>query len=167
MLALIAVVGSVSFVYAPAPNMPPNIGTPAINSSAPGPSDTVTVSVNVTSARSTVKNVTVTYTVDNWKASNSTILASYNATTTNATAKIPPLTTGGKVSYYVVAYDINGLKAVNNNNGAYFSYNVSAPQTPVSTLAYILLAVGIGAAISIVAVMVLRTPVGHTKKGLS
>src|SRR5713226_5902929 len=166
MLALTAVVGSVALVHAPSANTPPNIGTPVINSSSPGPSDTVTVSVNVTSARSTVKNVTVTYTIDNWKATNSSIQASYNATTTNATAKIPPLTMGGKVSYYVVAYDISGLKAVN----AYFSYNVTAPQGPASTtatLTYILVTIAIGAAISVVAIMILKAPIGSTKKGPS
>jgi len=170
MLALTAVVGSVALVHAPPANTPPNIGTPVINFSSPGPSDTVTVSVNVTSARSTVKNVTVTYTIDNWKATNSSIQASYNATTTNATAKIPPLTTGGKVSYYVVAYDLTGLKAVNNNSGAYFSYNVTAPQGPASTtatLTYILVTVAIGAAISVVAIMILKAPMGSTKKGPS
>lgn len=105
---------------------PPTIGTPTINPSTPGPSNTVTVSVNVTDD-SSVKNVSIIYTTDGWKSVNKTLLASYNGTTHIATAQIPPLQFGGHVEYYITAFDSAALKSVNNNSGSYFSYNVSSP----------------------------------------
>lgn len=123
-------------------NTAPTIGTPTINPSAPGPGDTVTVTVNVTDD-SSVKNVSITYTTDNWRSVNRTILASYNGTTHLAQAQIPALQYGGQVEYYVTAFDIVDLKSVNNNSGNYFSYNVPAPWF-LSTLLYILIAALIG-----------------------
>src|SRR5713226_6979779 len=108
-------------------NTPPTIGTPTITPSSPGSSDTVTVKVNVTDTGSGVKNVSITYTTDNWKSVNKTLLANYNITTHYATAQIPPLQYGGHVEYYITAFDNAGNKAVNNNSGSYFSYDVSAP----------------------------------------
>ena len=107
-------------------NTPPTIGTPTIKPSSPGPSDTVTVTVNVTDD-SSVKNVSITYTTDNWKSVNKTVVANYNGTTHFAVAQIPPLQFGGHVEYYIIAFDSAGLKTVNNNAGSYFSYDVSAP----------------------------------------
>jgi hypothetical protein len=107
-------------------NTPPTIGTPTIKPSSPGPSDTVTVTVNVTDD-SSVKNVSITYTTDNWKSVNKTLLATYNGTTHLATAQIPPLQFGGHVEYYITAFDSVDLKSVNNNAGSYFSYDVSPP----------------------------------------
>jgi len=107
-------------------NTPPTIGTPTIKPSSPGPSDTVTVSVNVTDD-SSVKNVSITYTTDNWKSVNKTLVATYNGTTYIATVQIPALTFGGRVEYYIIAFDSVGLKTVNNNAGSYFSYDVSSP----------------------------------------
>jgi hypothetical protein len=107
-------------------NTPPTIGTPTIRPSSPGPSDTVTVSVNVTDD-SSVKNVSITYTTDNWKSANKTLVANYNGTTYIATAQIPALTFGGHVEYYITAFDSAALKSVNNNAGTYFSYDVSSP----------------------------------------
>lgn len=106
-------------------NTPPTIGTPTIKPSSPGPTDTVTVTVNVTDD-SSVKNVSITYTTDNWKSVNKTIVASYNGTTHFATAQIPSLLFGGHVEYYITAFDASNLKTVNNNSGNYFSFDVSA-----------------------------------------
>jgi hypothetical protein len=106
---------------------PPTISTPTITPSSPGPSDMVTVHVNVTDVGSGVKNVSITYTTDNWKSVNKTLLANYNITTHYATAQIPPLQYGGHVEYYITAFDNAGNKGVNNNSGSYFSYDVSAP----------------------------------------
>src|SRR5882762_8487007 len=78
LLTLALVIGSVAIAHAPPPSQPPVIGTPIINPTAPTSSNIVTVSVNVTSAHSTIKNVTITYTTDNWKSTNSTVLATYN-----------------------------------------------------------------------------------------
>src|SRR4029077_5265623 len=87
LLVLALAFGSVAIVHAPPPSQPPVIGTPVISPTSPTSSDTVTVSVNVTSARSTIRNVTITYTTDNWKSMNATIVATYNATTTTATGR--------------------------------------------------------------------------------
>jgi hypothetical protein len=160
LLTLALVIGSVAVAHAPPPSQPPVIGTPIISPTAPTSSNFVTVSVNVTSARSNIKNVTVTYTTDNWKFTNTTIVATYNATTTTATGRIPALASGAHVEYYIVAYDNAGNSNLNNNNGSYFSYNVSPATslTSVSTLTYILVAAGIAAAIATVAIMIIKAP---------
>jgi hypothetical protein len=134
-----------------------------ISPTSPSFTDVVTVSVNVTSARSTIKNVTITYTTDNWKSVNNTVVATYNATTTTAVARIPALAPGAHVEYYIMAFDNAGNSKVNNNNGGYFAYNVSTSTslTSISTLTYILVAVGVAAAIGAVAFMILKAP--HTK----
>ena len=160
LLTMALVVGSVAITHAPPPIQPPVIGTPVISPASPTSSNTVSVAVNVTSARSTIKNVTITYTTDNWKSTNTTVVATYNATTTTATGRIPALGPGAHVEYYIVAFDNAGNSNVNNNNGNYFAYNVSAPTslTSISTLTYILVAVGIAAAIGAVAFMILKAP---------
>ncbi len=63
------------------PNTPPVIGTPVIQPSSATYSAPATVYVNVTDQHSGVQNVTIIYTTDNWKMVNTTLLASYNATT--------------------------------------------------------------------------------------
>src|SRR6266849_610631 len=165
LLTLALVIGSVAIAHAP-PSQPPVIGTPVISPTAPTSGNIVTVSVNVTSARSTIKNVTITYTTDNWKSTNTTIVSTYNATTTTATGKIPALASGAHVEYYIVAFDNAGNSNLNNNNGSYFAYDVSAPTslTSVSTLTYILVAAGIAAAIGAVAFMILKAPQSKSKQ---
>jgi hypothetical protein len=44
------------------------------------------------------------------------------------------------VEYYIVAFDGNSNKAVNNNNGTYFSYTVTAPPPSTATNTWIELA---------------------------
>lgn len=165
LLSLALVIGSVATAYAPPPSQPPVIGTPVISPLSPTSSDTVTVSVNVTSARSTIKNVTITYTTDNWKSTNTTVVATYNSTTTTATGRIPALPPGAHIEYYIVAFDNTGNRNMNNNSGNYFAYNVSTPTslTSVSTLTYLLVAGGIAAAIGAVAFMILKAPQGKSK----
>ncbi len=131
---------------------PPIIGTPTIKPTSPGPSDTVTVSVNVTDD-SSVKNVTLTYTTDSWKSVNKTIVASYNGTTHVATVQIPPLQFGGQVEYYITAFDSANLKAVNNNSGSYFSYNVS---NPFFTFLWLFVVLGLAIAVIVYAVFYTR-----------
>jgi len=106
---------------------PPTIGTPTIRPASPGSGDTVTVSVNVTDAGSGVKNVSITFTTDNWKTSNTTILSTYNIANSTAATRIPAQQYGGHVEYYVVAFDNAGNRALNNNSGSYFAYDVAAP----------------------------------------
>ena len=169
LLTLAFAVGLVAHAHAPPPAQPPVIGTPVISPTSPTSSNIVTVSVNVTSQRSTVKNVTITYTTDNWKSTNTTVVASYNATTTTATGRIPALGPGTHVEYYVVAFDNAGNSNLNNNAGSYFAYNVSAPTslTSISTITYILVAVGIAAAIATVAFMIIKAPQGKSKQAKS
>jgi len=164
LLTLALAIGSVALAHAPAPSSGPTIGTPVISPLSPTSASIVTVSVSVTSARSTVKNVTITYTFNNWK-SNTTAIATYNATTTTATGQIPALASGGVVYYFIVAFDIAGNSNLNNNNGIYFSYLVPAPTslTSIGTLTYILVAAGIAAAIAAVAFMILKAPQTKSK----
>src|SRR5207244_13647087 len=89
-MATLVILSVPLLAHAP-PNTPPTIGTPIIQPSSPTYNAPATVSVNVTDQHSSVQNVTITYTTDNWKMVNTTILASYNATTTTATAQIPAL----------------------------------------------------------------------------
>jgi TRAP-type C4-dicarboxylate transport system permease small subunit len=156
---------SIYWTNLPAPivdNTPPTIATPTLKPSSPGPSDTVTVSVNVTDD-SSVKNVSITYTTDNWKSVNKTLIASYNGTTHIATAQIPALQFGGHVEYYITAFDSVGLKTVNNNAGAYFSYDVSAPWFASIWFYYILLIIlAIVIALAIIYLMRRRRSAKHT-----
>ena len=104
-MASLLVLGAPLMVHAPPPDTtPPSIGTPVISPSSPSASDIVTILVNVTDNRS-VQNVTIVYTTDNWQSVNTTVTASYNATTTTATGQIPALSSGGHVAYYIVALD--------------------------------------------------------------
>ncbi len=122
--------------------------------------------MNVTSARSTIKNATITYTTDNWKSINRTIVTIYNATSTTAKGQIPPLTSGGRVEYYIVAFDTNGNSNVNNNGGSYFAYDVPAPTsiTSISTITYILVGAAIAAAVAVFAFMMIRAPQTKPKR---
>jgi predicted secreted protein len=126
----------------------PSISTPSISPSSPGPSDQVTVTATVTAGSSGVLNVTLVYSTDNWTHTNTTVLAVYNATSQQATAHIPAQYNGGHVEYYLVAFDGNGNKKVNNNNGSYFSYTVTTqPSTTTNTwieLALVAAALGAG-----------------------
>ena len=131
-MATLVILSVPLLAHAP-PNTPPTIGMPIIQPSSPTYNAPATVSVNVTDQHSSVQNVTITYTTDNWKMVNTTLLASYNATTTTATAQIPALATGGHISFYVVAFNGNGIKGVNNNSGSYFGYDVAAPPSLITT----------------------------------
>jgi len=166
LLTLALGIGSVAIAHAPPPSQPPVIGTPFISPTAPTSSNIVTISVNVTSARSTIKNVTITYTTDNWKSINTTIVGTYNATTTTATGQIPALSSGAHVEYYIVAFDNAGNRGLNPTAGNYFAYDVSAPASliSVSTLTYILVAAGIAASIAAVAFMILKAPQSKSKQ---
>lgn len=144
MLPLVAVVAA-----PPGPNF--HFSTPTISPSSPGPNDQVMVNTTVT-ANAGVQNVTLHYTTDNWKTTNTTVVASYNTTTHFAIAHIPPQYNGGHVEYYIVAFDNNGSEGTNTNGGSYFSYTVIAPTSIFTTSLWIEIAivlVVVGAALSI------------------
>jgi hypothetical protein len=130
-LSLLMLLPAIAIVAAPPPA--PNISTPTITPSSPGPNDQVTVTETVTAGNSGIQNVTLVYTTDNWKSTNTTVVQSYNSTSQQATGHIPPLYNGGHVEYYIVAFDGNGNKKVNNSNGNYFSYTVTAPPPGTTT----------------------------------
>jgi hypothetical protein len=123
--SLLFLVPLIGLVAAPPPG--PNISTPSISPASPGPNDQVTVTTTVTAGNTGVQNVTLVYTTDKWIKTNTTVLASYNSTSQVATAHIPAQYNGGQVQYYLVAFDNNGNKKVNNSNGNYFSYTIVAP----------------------------------------
>ncbi len=134
-LALVLVLSASTGVYAVPPDTtPPTIETPTINPTSPGPNDPVTVSVVVTDARG-VANVSIIYTTNNWTSVNVQLTAAYNSTSGVSTATIPPQTGGGRVAYYVVAYDSSGNKGVNDNAGADYTYEVApSPVTTITSL---------------------------------
>ena len=149
-LSFLLLLPGIAVVAAPSP---PNIhfSTPTILPSSPGPNDQVTVNVTVT-ANAGIQNVTLHYTTDNWKTTNSTVLASYDQTTHITLAHIPPQYNGAHVEYYLVAFDNNNNMAVDNNGGSYFSYTVAAPSSSANTGMWIEIAivlVAVGAAVSI------------------
>jgi hypothetical protein len=117
-------------------NTPPTIGTPTqvpLNSSGVQPTDTVNVSVSVTDTGSGVYNVTLGYNNGTW----------YEVTMTLTSglwqASIPPQSAGTTVQYNITAYDKAGNKAVNDNAGAYYIYNVM-PEFPTVTVLIALMA---------------------------
>jgi hypothetical protein len=164
LLTLAFAIGSVAIVHAPASVT--TIRTPVISPTSPTATDIVTVAMNVTSSRSTIQNVTVTYTTDNWKSSNVTVVAIYNSTSNIARAKIPALPPSTHVEYYITAFDNVPTKTVNNNNGNYFTYDVSASisLTSITTITYILVGVAIAVAVATVAIMILKAPQGKSKR---
>src|SRR5260370_14567965 len=139
LLTLALAVGSVAIVHAP-PSVT-TIRTPVISPTSPTSSDIVTVATNVTSSRSTIKNVTITYTTDNWKSSNITVVATYNSTSTTAKGQIPALPPSTHVEYYITAFDNVPTKTVSpDTTGTYDPYDVSASTslTSIPTITYIL-----------------------------
>lgn len=103
-------------------------------------------------ANAGVKNVTLHYTIDKWKTTNTTVVASYNSTSTVATAHIPPQYNGGTVEYYIQAFDNNGNSGLNTSGGNYYTYTVAAPSASATTSLWIeiaILAVVVGAGASI------------------
>jgi hypothetical protein len=148
-LSLLLVLPSIAVVAAPPAGL--TIGAPSLSPSSPGPNDQVTVNVTVTAGTIGVKNVTLHYTTDGWKNTNTTVIASYNATTQRAIAHIPPQYYGGTVEYYIVAFDNNNNQATRPNTGNYFSYTVAAPVNTTTSMwieiAVVIIAVGAAVAI--------------------
>jgi hypothetical protein len=150
-ISVLLLLPAITLVAAPPPG--PNISTPSITPSSPGPNDQVTVTTTVTAGNSGILNVTLVYTTDNWKTTNTTVVAAYNSTSQQATAHIPPQYNGGHVQYYLVAFDGNGNKKVNNSNGNYYSYTIATPPAGTTTNTWIELALvaatlGVGGAVA-------------------
>jgi hypothetical protein len=163
-VTLALAIGSVAIAHAPTSQT--IIRPPVISPTSPTASDIVTVATNVTSSRSTIKNVTITYTTDNWKSSNITIVATYNATSNTAKAQIPALAAHTHVEYYITAFDNVPTKTVNDNNGNYFFYDVSVSTslTSINTITYLLVGIAIAAAVATVAIMIVKAPQGKSNR---
>ena len=138
-VSLLFLVPLIGLVAAPPPG--PNISAPSTSPTSPGPNDQVTVTSTVTAGNVGVANVSLVYTTDNWMKTNTTVHASYNLTSQIATAHIPPMYNGGHVEYYLVAFDNNGNKKVNDSGGNYFSYTVAAPPPSTTTNTWIEIAI--------------------------
>jgi hypothetical protein len=134
---------------------PPLIGTPKIQPATPGPNDIVTVSAIAQDPDSSVKNVSIIYTNDNWNTINKTLVATYDNNTQVAVAQIPAQPSGAHVQYYIIAYDPSGNRGTNNNSGNYFSYNISQPSQPIPWT-YIAIALGVIAVLGGILVFALR-----------
>lgn len=149
-LSFLLLLPMIATVAAPPPGV--HISTPSISPSSPGSNDQVTVNVTVT-AGAGIKNVTIHYTTDNWKTTNTTIVASYNSTSQRAIAHIPPRYGGGQVEYYIQAFDNNNNEATSPSPLAapYYSYTVAAPVNTTTSMwiEIAIVLVAVGAAVSI------------------
>lgn len=108
---------------------PLQIGTPIqVPQDNVQPLQDVTVSVNVTDSESPVKNVTLSYDLNNG-ASWQNLTMIYNVTSNLYQAVIPGQPTDMLVKYSISAYDDAGNFAVNDKSGEYFIYTV-IPEFP-------------------------------------
>jgi len=108
------------FLDTTAPVFGPHIRSPS-DEILPG--QEVSVSVSVFDGESGVKNVTLFYTVNNG-SSWSEISMGYNSSTLLYEAAIPSFLQGTFVKYKMVAYDIAGNSASDDNSGQYYVYEV-------------------------------------------
>ena len=152
-LAFVLLIPAVALVWAPR-NGGPNISTPSISPSSPGPSDQVTVTSTVTAGAIGVKNVTLVYTIAAWHGTNATLVAKYNSTNQKATAIIPAQQVGVHVQYYIVAFDNNTNRAVNDNNGQFFGYTVIQGPASSATSTWIELGIVLAAVAAAVSVAI-------------
>jgi hypothetical protein len=110
------------------------IGTPSQSPATNvGPSQPVKVSVNVTDTVSTLENVTLVYTTDGGTTWTNRLM-SYNATSKLYEGTIPGQAGGTTVQYKIVAFDVTGSQATNDNAGAYYVYPVVAEFPPALIL---------------------------------
>lgn len=161
-LTFLLLLPAISIVAAPPP---PNIhfSQPSVSPAMPGPNDQVTVNVTVT-ANAGIQNVTLHYTTDGWKTTNTTVVASYNSTSQIALAHIPAQYNGGRVEYYFVAFDNNDNMRISDNGGNYFTYTVAAPTSSSTTSLWIEIAIvltAVGAAVAIGIYSLKPKPASH------
>ena len=111
---------------------PPVIGVPIQNPPPEMvmPYQNVTVSANITDAESGVRNATLQYNL-NSSATWSTVIMSYNSTSSLYYATILGQSEGTYVKYKIVAYDNADNMAVEDNAGQYYAYTV-IPEFPSS-----------------------------------
>jgi uncharacterized repeat protein (TIGR01451 family) len=124
----------------------PSIGTPIQNPPGqPLPTQSVTISVNVTDATSGVKNVTLSYTIDDgvtWID----LPMNYNSSTSLYEATIPMQSAATTVKYKFTAYDNTDNQAIEDNAGQYYVYTI-VPEIQSFLLLLLLIAVTLLAAV--------------------
>jgi parallel beta-helix repeat protein len=129
-------------------SIPPNIGTPIQNpQDQPLPTQSVTISVSVNDVTSGVKNVTLSYTIDNGVTWND-LPMSYNASTNLYEATIPMQPAGTTVKYKLTAYDNTDNQAIEDNGGQYYVYIV-VPEFHSFSILLLLVAVTLLIAVAI------------------
>jgi len=111
-------------------NVPPYIGDPSVYPEIVLPNRETTISVNVTDDKSGVREVILSYSVDNgvtWAnvTMNSKVGDTYEG-------NIIGFQAATKVHYKIVAYDYENNMAVNDNGGKYYSYTVADITSPVA-----------------------------------
>lgn len=118
------------------------------------PLQNVIVSVNITSLGSPVKNVTLSY-ILNESSSWTNLTMNYNATSTLYQTVIPGQPKDMLVKYSISAYDKNGKQAVNDNGGYYFKYHVLSEINGEPMIPYLLIFGGIIIATTLVITVIL------------
>lgn len=110
-------------------------GTLTVGTPNQSPSSTVDtgqetkVSVNVTDAFNSVKNVTLLFTISNVSSWETPRTMSYNATSGYYEATIPGQQAGTTVKYQIIAFNNAGNHVTQNNTGQYYTYSV-IPEFP-------------------------------------
>ncbi len=116
----------------------PDVGIPVINPTRDNvqPDQNVTVSVNVTDAESGVKNVTLSYSLDNgttWEEPQSMNLSAMNLNATNGLyeGSIPGQPVGTQVTFKIVAFDNAENNVTMDGTSFYYTYIV-VPEFPTA-----------------------------------
>ena len=106
-------------------NIPPSIGTPSQEPSADNvmANEEVTVSVNVTDVDSDVREVILSYTLNNGTSWDN-VTMSYSSTTSLYEGIIPGQSLDTTVKYKIIAYDNANNSAAEDNAGEYYPYLV-------------------------------------------
>ena len=114
------------------------------------PSQNVKISVNVTDYGSRVKNVTLSYNLNN-SAIWMNVSMTYNSTTGLYETIIPGQKAGTIVAYKIIAYDNVGNVKTEDNAGQYYTYKV-VPEFPLNIVVLLFLVIMI-----IVTVLIKKT----------
>jgi hypothetical protein len=121
----------------------PDIALLSISSPIENPPDGVpintnkTISFNVTSIFSPIKNMTLSYKTtlnQTWQPITIAYASASNVTMTTVHIVIPGQSQPCSVYYEIEAYNYQGDYAVNNNAGQYYVYNVAVPEFQPSML---------------------------------
>ncbi len=133
-------------IYVGPDTVPPSINPPSHYPETPDEWENVTVSVKVTDGESGVKNVTLSYTINNG-TSWTNLTMDYNSKTGLYEVTIPGQQYCTWVKYKIIAFDKVGNQAINDKAGQLYVYHV-IPEFP--TWASILLILCVFAGVSVI-----------------